>query len=103
MITFIHNSFTKDLHHDVWFERSRTRENKAILISKLEACVNKLKAMLLEMRAFEGSNVKLSHDLYCAKQYTKTWMFISTISVLNAIISIGSNDYMILGCTIIPF
>ncbi|KAJ8443354.1 hypothetical protein Cgig2_015835 [Carnegiea gigantea] len=34
--------------HDVWLKRSRTRHDKAIIIRRLQASVNKLKATLLE-------------------------------------------------------
>ncbi|KAJ8420422.1 hypothetical protein Cgig2_012535 [Carnegiea gigantea] len=69
------DSCARSCSHDAWFKRTRSKENKVIVISKLQSSVNKMKATLLEtrvkMRSYKDSNVKLIHDLCSAKGSTK--------------------------------
>lgn len=77
--------------HDIWFTRSRARENKAILILKLQHFVNKIKAKVLEtgmqLRSSEESHMQLTHDLRAAKRSTTTWM-VTTATFMLMLLSL---------------
>ncbi|KAJ8441457.1 hypothetical protein Cgig2_023643 [Carnegiea gigantea] len=57
--------------HDVRLKHSRTRHDKAIIIRRLQASINKLKATLLEkghtVRASNDTNTKLAVAVSCAE------------------------------------
>ncbi|KAJ8428045.1 hypothetical protein Cgig2_007622 [Carnegiea gigantea] len=73
--------------HDVWSKHSRTRHDKAIIIRRLQASINKLKATLLEkghaVRASEETNTKLTVAVSCAQRRCKAWMITTAITLLT--------------------
>ncbi|KAJ8429660.1 hypothetical protein Cgig2_001656 [Carnegiea gigantea] len=72
--------------HDFWLKRSQIRHDKAIIIRRLQASVNKLKTTLLEkghtVRASEETNMKLAVAMLCAQRRCKAWMITWAITLL---------------------
>lgn len=66
--------------------RSCTKAEKTLIIRRLQASANNLKAILLEnghaVRAFEEHNTKLTSTISCAKQRTNTWMITCVVTLL---------------------
>jgi len=73
--------------HKVWLKRCRTRAEKAIIIYKVQASANNLKATLLNkghvVRASEETNTKLNYAMSCAERRTRAWMITSVNAVVN--------------------
>ncbi|KAJ8445911.1 hypothetical protein Cgig2_009840 [Carnegiea gigantea] len=87
LIVFYNSSSTRMCGHDVWLKRSQRRHDKAIIIQRLQASVNKLKATLLEkrhaVRASEETNTKLAVAVSCAQRRCKAWMITTAMTLLT--------------------
>ncbi|KAJ8429904.1 hypothetical protein Cgig2_025334 [Carnegiea gigantea] len=63
--------------HDIWLKHSPTRHDKAIIIRRLQASVNKLKGQ--PVRASHDTNTKLAVTVSCVERRCKAWMITSAI------------------------